>query len=155
MLQIGFNGRHSTELIFSQRNDIELLSFDLGKDNAVQIGCDYISKNFPNTHSLIIGDICVTVPEYAKCNENIKFDLIFIDGGHTFEIASKDIENCKELAHADTIVIMDDVNKPKFQRFGEGSYKAWRLAKESNIVFEEGHDYHRSRYGFAWGKYIF
>jgi len=36
-------------------------------------------------------------------------DLVFIDGGHDYEIAKKDLENCRPLSDHDTIVIMDDV----------------------------------------------
>ncbi len=41
-------------------------------------------------------------------NPDEKFDLVFIDGGHTYECFLSDLQNCKQLAHEETIVIIDD-----------------------------------------------
>jgi len=64
---------------------------------------------YPNRHKLIIGDSTKSVPEYIKNNNDIKFDIIYIDGGHEYNIAKQDLINCHKLAHKNTLVILDDV----------------------------------------------
>jgi hypothetical protein len=39
-------------------------------------------KQFPGRHNLIIGDSVHAVPAYARANQNERFDMFYIDGGH-------------------------------------------------------------------------
>ena len=59
-------------------------------DKDAKAGKEFIDKNYPDRHTLIIGNSLNTVPEYFK-KENKKFDLIFIDGGHDYDIAKYDL----------------------------------------------------------------
>jgi predicted O-methyltransferase YrrM len=68
-----------------------------------------VDTHFPNRHILIEGDSNESVPNFQKENPIVKFDLIFIDGNHRFNQAFNDIINMKELAHENTIVIIDDL----------------------------------------------
>lgn len=154
-MEIGFNGGHSAELFLSSNKNLKLVSFDLGIHDYVKDGKKFIDKTFPNRHELILGNSLKTIPEYIK--KNIKFDLIFIDGGHDFKIANSDLLNCKNLAHKNTIVIMDDyVSKPEWVlKWNKGPNKAWNNAKKNNIIKELGSkDYSEGR-GQSWGNYLF
>ncbi len=67
-----------------------------------------MERKFKDRFTWIEGDSLVQVPLYASSHPDEKFDLIFIDGGHSFECCFYDIYNCRLLAHKDTIVWIDD-----------------------------------------------
>ena len=84
-----------------------------------------------------------------------KFDLIFIDGGHTYDVAKTDIMNCKKLAHKDTIVVMDDtITDPAFVcHWNTGPSQSWNESVKWGVIREEGHlDFCKGR-GASWGYY--
>ena len=86
ILEIGFNAGHSSCLFLESNNNCNVLSFDIGLHDYFKIGFEYIIKNFNSRHFLIIGNSNITVPLYYKFNPMIKYDLIFIDGGHDYEL---------------------------------------------------------------------
>lgn len=49
-----------------------------------------------------------TAPMYEALGKPVKFDLIFIDGLHTFEQSFRDFENSLSFAHDNTVWILDD-----------------------------------------------
>jgi predicted O-methyltransferase YrrM len=156
VLEIGFNGGHSAEVFLSTNPNIKLISVDIGIHKYVQEGKKFIDSKYPKRHTLIIGDSRNAVPSYTAIANNMKFDLIFIDGGHQYEIAKEDIINCHKLAHKDTIVLMDDfvANTSWIANWNVGVDKAWNEAIADGIVVQtEQHDYSRGR-GDAIGKYI-
>tara|TARA_Y100000389_G_scaffold44671_1_gene39368 strand:- start:3830 stop:4423 length:594 start_codon:yes stop_codon:yes gene_type:complete len=154
VMEIGFNAGHSAELFLSSNKNINLVSFDIGEHKYVNLGKEFIDKTYPNRHTLIIGNSLSTVPEYFK-KENKKFDLIFIDGDHNYNVAKGDILNCKNLAHDKTIVVIDDTinNNNWLQGWNIGPNRAWKEAKDSNMIKEIGTiDFKRGR-GQSWGYY--
>ena len=155
VMEIGFNAGHSAELFLSSNKNINLVSFDIGDHNYVKLGKQFIDKTYPDRHTLIIGNSLDTVPEYFK-KENKKFDLIFIDGGHKYDVAKGDLLNCKNLAHDKTIVILDDTmnNNNWIKPFNIGPNIVWKEAKDCNIINEIGSiDFSPGR-GQSWGYYI-
>lgn len=156
VMEIGFNAGHSAEIFLSSNKNINLVSFDIDHHKYVNLGKEFIDKTYPNRHTLIIGNSLITVPEYFK-KENKKFDLIFIDGGHEYNVAKGDILNCKNLAHDKTIVVMDDtINKNNWIKgWNIGPNRAWKEAKDSNMIKEIGNiDFEQGR-GQSWGYYNF
>ena len=154
ILEIGFNAGHSSEIFLSCNSNCQVVSFDIGKHNYLQTGKSFLDEKYPGRHSLIIGNSIETVPKYYP---GFKFDLIFIDGGHKYNIALNDILNCRRLAHKDTIVIIDDTifNRKMNRNCNIGPTNAWYDCIENKIIENISNVNFREDRGMSWGKYIF
>jgi predicted O-methyltransferase YrrM len=134
--EIGFNAGFSSYAFLSANPRAHVTSFDLAEHEYVSTAKEHIDDEFPGRHTLIAGDSQQTIPLFADSGHDITFDLIFIDGGHTYDVALADIRNMKRLAHASTVLIFDDLlpHKP----WGEGPIRAWREAIDAGIVVQSG-----------------
>ena len=156
VMEIGFNAGHSAEVFLQNNTELTLTSFDLGEHNYVTTAKEYIDTTYPNRHKLFLGDSRTTIPTYLKNNKDTKFDIIFIDGGHQYEIAKADMENCFHLAHKDTIVVLDDTifTKGWEKDYTIGPTRTWTEHLQQNKIIELNRkDYCIGR-GMSWGKYI-
>ncbi len=156
ILEIGFNGGHSSE-IFLANSNANVYSFDIGDHfhQYLKYGKQFINTKYPNRHTLIFGDSTKTVPTFIKNNQHIKFDIIFIDGGHDYPIAYADILNCKALAHKTTVLIVDDVMNYNIFEAGHtiGPTQAWnKFVREKKIKQLEVHEWSKGR-GMVLGYY--
>lgn len=156
VLEIGFNGGHSSELFLKTKEKLTVTSFDIGIHDYLKVGKDYIDIKFPKRHDLVLGNSLKTIPDYSTQNPDKKFDLIFIDGGHTYDIAYGDLINCKKLAHENTIVIMDDTiyTKKWEKEHTNGPTNAWVDGIKRNIVKEISREEYFKGRGVSWGKYV-
>jgi len=152
-MEIGFNAGHSAE-IFLENSNVTLTSFDNMYWYYTPIAKNYIDITYPDRHVMVCGDSTVTVPEYSKMYD-LKFDIIFIDGNHNYEYAYNDLKNCKNLAHKDTIVILDDtMYEEKWKdTWTDGPTRSWvEHVKNNEIIELNKKDYLHGR-GMSWGRY--
>jgi predicted O-methyltransferase YrrM len=156
VMEIGFNAGHSAEVFLRNNKQLTLTSFDLGGHDYVSHAKKYIDVTYPNRHTLILGDSMVTIPIYLKNNKDTKFDLIFIDGGHDYNIAKTDMENCFHLAHKDTIIALDDTIFTKGWERGHtiGPTRTWTEHLQQNKIIELNRKDYAAGRGMSWGKYI-
>lgn len=179
IMEIGFNGGHSALLFLAiTPPTTKVVSFDLGEYAYVFAAKRYIDSVFPGRHTLVTGDSTTTVPKYedqvAHRMKNpltappLRFDFIFIDGGHQNDIPMKDILNSQRLAAGShTIVAIDDIcrNQERQQHYTIEPSKAWNQMVSAGVVEEIGFDDYcemlnpdevdqgcRTR-GMAWGRY--
>lgn len=157
VLEIGFNGGHSSYVFLDARPDVQVVSFDLGEHAYVSRAKEFIDKKFPGRHELVLGDSTVTVPRYRQANSEAAFDLAFIDGGHDYDVAITDLRNCHPLVIPDGLVVMDDLLE--WKTWGAGPVRAWREVCDAGIVaqvelVQDGHRVHsvaRKGATAAWG----
>jgi predicted O-methyltransferase YrrM len=136
IFEIGFNAGFSSVNFLLANPRAEVYSFDTGHHECVQPAKKYIDRHFPGRHHLILGDSRRTVPAFAGENPDLKFDLIFVDGGHMYKVALADLENCRQLARPDTPVVMDDLTP--WLPYGIGPALAWRkMIRRGHIVQSE------------------
>ena len=132
--EIGFNAGHSSCLFLYSNPNCSVTSFDLCEHKYSLETQDYIKQQFPNRLKIICGDSTQTVPNYKgdydddyddeygddygddyneedDYNNNYRFDLIFVDGGHENNLPYLDLKNSlKNLAKKGSIIIMDDTH---------------------------------------------
>jgi predicted O-methyltransferase YrrM len=110
IVEIGFNTGVSAAYFLSAREDIRVISVDIGFHKYVYECKKIIDKQFPGRHTLHIGDSKKIIPEISNLEPGIKPDLIFIDGDHGEPTPLIDARNCLALADKETVLVMDDTN---------------------------------------------
>lgn len=159
--EIGFNAGLSSQAFLNASPITQVISFDLVEHGYTMVAKKLVDANFPGRHTLIKGDSTKTVPEFKRQNPDIAFDLVFIDGGHDYEVARADIQNMLPLCHSKTAVIIDDLTP--WNRWGKGPSKAWNEAIRDGIVqqlelFTDGKAVekpeHRGKRVWALGRYL-
>lgn len=109
VLEIGLNGGHSADNFLQTCTNLKkFVSFDINMHGYTQPAADYFKRTYKEKFEFIPGDSALTVPQYASDFPDQKFDLIYVDGKHTYEYVIEDIMNCRALAHPDTILWVDD-----------------------------------------------
>jgi hypothetical protein len=132
--EIGFNAGHSMMNALLAREGIQVLSFDLGEhwDTYSKFSYQLFQKSFPNQTTIILGDSTKTVPQFIRERPDQKCNVIFVDGGHTHEIAAADIFNMAPLANRTFHrLIVDDTDNNDVRG-------AWEEAVSNGFVQETG-----------------
>jgi predicted O-methyltransferase YrrM len=108
ILEIGFNLGSSATAFLSARNDINVISIDIGIHSYVKDAKKIIDIIFPNRHTLLIGNSKILMRKIEFLYPDFKPDLIFIDGDHVEPTPIIDLRNALYLADKETSIILDD-----------------------------------------------
>ena len=155
ILEIGFLAGHSADMFLKLNESVVVHSFDNIGFQSVAAGKKYIDQLYPERHILIKGDSKESLPKFIKTN-NIKFDIILIDGGYDYDTVISDITNCKNLATSDTILIVNNVlnNTTWIKYWNKEPTNVWnKLVHEKMVKKLEAIDIDVGR-GTVIGKYI-
>ncbi|MDE3056195.1 MAG: class I SAM-dependent methyltransferase [Verrucomicrobiota bacterium] len=109
--KIGFYAGHSCEVFMRSLPCLSsLYSFDTGDSLYSSAAYRYFTthKAYAKKFHPVKGDSRETVPAFAQSHLNVKFDLIYINGAKDYEIYFQDICNCRELAHAYSILWLNN-----------------------------------------------
>lgn len=103
--ETGFNGGHSA-FAFAYLGASRVTSFDSGEHSYSRPAADFLPKRFPHTQfELVVGDSRETVPTHTTPTP---FDAVFINGGHSQEVAESDLVGMRHLSQPNGLVIVDD-----------------------------------------------
>ena len=156
VLEIGFLAGHSADLFLKLNETTIVHSFDSGAFQSVDAGKKYIDQLYPARHILIKGDSKQTIPSFIEKN-NVKFDIILIDGGYDYDSVLSDFSNCKHLSHSDTLLIANNVLKDQnlIKYWNKEHTNVWNKLHEDKVVEKiENIDIDIGR-GSVIGKYNF
>ncbi|MBV9349811.1 MAG: class I SAM-dependent methyltransferase [Patescibacteria group bacterium] len=134
--EIGFNAGFCSYAFLAENPEAKVVSFDIGTALHVRPAKFVIDLIFPGRHTLIYGDSKQTLPNFYKDHPEVRFDFVFIDGGHDYETAYADIVNLRPLCTDTTTVVMDDITP--WLAWGKGPTEAWEHAQAANLVIQEG-----------------
>jgi predicted O-methyltransferase YrrM len=149
VMEIGFGAGHSAEIFLRHNPKVTLTSFDIGKHSYVLHGKQYIDKQYPNRHTLVLGDSMNTLPEFIAANPTERFDLILLDASHDMDSVRSYMEQIQYLSTKDTIVIMDDVYWP-----ASATTKIWNEYVEKSKIIEMDRKTYQVGRAMTWGKFV-
>ena len=111
---------------------LQLVSFDLGNHEYTPSSLHFLQDNFRGRLQMVLGDSTIAVPTFNSLHPDFKCDVIFIDGGHSYEVASADIRNMADLAHDGTWLAIDDISG-----YGSAVNDAVDTAVEEGLIDRE------------------
>jgi len=117
--EIGMNAGVSARTMLGAKPDIAVHSFDIAEHPYIFEKKVALDRDFPGRHELVVGDSRETVPEFPGSD---LFDLVFIDGGHEYNVARCDILNMARLVKPRGVVVIDDITPWNYT--GKGPTKA-------------------------------
>ena len=129
--QTGFNaGVSALALLCALPSEVAVHSFDLGAHHYVHFAARLMDKWYPGRHTLTLGNSLVTLAAqvaalhnassssggvgvggpYQRTAAGAYCDYVFVDGGHSYQVAWGDIANFRELAAPGTTVVVENCN---------------------------------------------
>jgi len=132
LMEIGFNAGHSSAFILDNFDDVRVHSYDIGWHKYTESNAQKVKEKYGDRFNFTIKDSKKIEPKEIQ----FKYDIMYIDGEHTFEGALSDIQlfvnsTAKWAIVDDTqiTVVSKAMRHPKFfnriyKLFWEGKYIA-------------------------------
>lgn len=110
LCQTGFNyGTSALAFLCATPPGIRVRSWDLGDHSYVARAGELIEERFPGRHELFLGDSTQSLKEAAARGDLKGCDMVFVDGGHSFDVCLADITNFRQLlSNPNAMVLVDD-----------------------------------------------
>ena len=111
MIEIGLNGGHSASVFLSVLpEDGSITFFDLVEHNYVKPCYTYLKNKYPQVSGLIEGDSTKTLLNWMTehMSDVGTYDCVHVDGGHSQEVSSSDMNLAHYLLKPGGIMILDD-----------------------------------------------
>lgn len=108
-LEIGFNLGYGANLLLSVDNNSNFCGVDIGYHAYINSAAKIVKEDFPDRNfELIIEDSKSALKKLHKNGR--KFNLIHVDGSHSYEDVKEDLKNSNNLLEINGILILDDVS---------------------------------------------
>jgi predicted O-methyltransferase YrrM len=108
VLEVGFNAGHSALLILSSNPYVKYVGVDIGEHSYTKEAGRILMNHFGNRFDLIIGDSTDVLPR-LKLDE-LKYEVIHIDGGHSQDQCLSDLNNASNLLIEQSgQILLDDI----------------------------------------------
>jgi hypothetical protein len=154
--EIRFNAGHSAAAFLIGSDRAVYQGFDMWAHSCNEGTLELLTELFgERILGVEQGDSTETVPRFVAGNPSFRCDLTRVDGRHYGEVPLTDLRNVQKLAHANTLVIMDDIHrKVVFEGSGcKEPMRAWDLAQTEGWLSElECHAYASVR-GMCVGRF--
>ena len=112
MLEIGVNAGHSALLALSCNPRLQYYGIDIVSHAYTAECVDFLKGDFPGRVHLFPGDSLEVLPWLAGQADELSFDLLCVDGGHTSEICYSDVANCIRMSKGEKgrHLLLDDIH---------------------------------------------
>jgi hypothetical protein len=138
--ETGFNYGTSA-YAFLCSTEAKVFSWDLGQHDYVEPASELINADYPGRHHLELGDSCKMLPQAISSADRGPLharhcDIVYVDGGHSQEVASADIANFAQLARPGALLVVDDCHHSGHGHI-QGVTTAFEQAVNAGKVLEE------------------
>jgi predicted O-methyltransferase YrrM len=115
VLEVGFNAGHSALLILSSNPQAKYLGVDIGEHSYTAPAATVLKHFFGVRFELVIADSRTFLNELVF--EKRKFDLIHVDGDHSYQSCLSDLrKSAKLMKNSRSRILLDDILGPEVEK---------------------------------------
>ncbi len=129
LLEIGFNAGHSALVYLFLNPEGVYTGVDLAFRRYTHDAAEFLRSRFGDRFALRQGDSTVVLPQMIAEGQG-GYDVIHVDGGHTFDVAYADITNSLKLMRPDGLMIVDDRPAPEVGQAIEQALQSGQLSPD-------------------------